>query len=242
MSIATGGGETPHQDLRVASYNLRENLAMGELNDLVAHHDVDVLCLQECDSNVIPEAIGDLQLAASTLTNRLGLALYYRTNRLAAVKTGVYALRKSLHDRVLVPAHERLLAARLVDRQDLSEIVIGSFHAAPLTASNRLRREQIDAAHECLHSLTSGVPTLLVGDYNYPWFQRHLRERLEKRGIDVTLAEGATYQRGRYFSGNFDFATSVGVDIEKVVTLPKAGSDHRPILLSVRPEQVAQAA
>lgn len=209
---------------------------MGELQELVTQHDIDVLCIQECDSNLIPGAIGELDLAASTLTNRLGLALYYRSERLRAVHTSVYALRKSIHDRVMVPAHERLLAARLIDEATNQEMVIGSFHAAPLTASNRLRRQQIKAAHEYLHSLTSGVPTLMVGDYNYPWFQRKLRDRLEQQGVTVTLAEGATYQRSWYFSGNFDFATSVGVEVDSVTTLPQAGSDHRPILLSVRPE------
>ena len=110
--------------IRVISYNLRENHAVGEIVDLVKNNSLDVLCLQECDSTGLPEEVGDLSLADSTKANRLGLALYYRKERFTAVKTGTFALKKSLHDRVLAPAHERLLGTRLIDNEDARELVV----------------------------------------------------------------------------------------------------------------------
>ncbi|AMM22562.1 hypothetical protein AX769_19765 [Frondihabitans sp. PAMC 28766] len=216
--------------MRIVSYNLREHLAIGELTELVDTHAMDVLCLQECDSTDIPNEILGLTLAASTKTNRLGLALYYRPERFELLGTSLYALMKSMHDRVMQPAHERLLAARLRDRTTGQEIVIADFHAAPLTASNALRRKQIGLAHEKLSDLANGVPTVMVGDFNYPWFRQGLRRYLQKTGYELSITEEPTYARPG-FSGHFDFATTMGMTIASVLSLPQGKSDHRPILL-----------
>jgi endonuclease/exonuclease/phosphatase family metal-dependent hydrolase len=218
--------------IRVISYNLRENHAVGEIVDLATKNTLDVLCLQECDTAELPAEVGDLSLADSTKRNRLGLALYYRKSRFAAVKTGTFALKKSLHDRILSPAHERLLGTRLTDVEAGRDLVVASFHAAPLTALNSLRRNQIKAAHAELRGLGEGLPALMVGDYNYPLFKENLNEHMQASGYDLTLSETHTYTRYKFFKGHFDFATSMGLRIERVETLPRGESDHMPILVT----------
>jgi endonuclease/exonuclease/phosphatase (EEP) superfamily protein YafD len=148
------------------------------------------------------------------------------------VRTDAFALKKSLHDRIAKPAHERLLATRLLDRASDQELVVASFHAAPLTALNSLRRAQIAAAHERLAELGPNLPHLMVGDYNYPLFRRGLGRSMTKTGHDLTFSDGRTYTRYKFLRGHFDFATSVGMTISTVQTLPKGGSDHLPILVS----------
>jgi endonuclease/exonuclease/phosphatase family metal-dependent hydrolase len=218
--------------IRVISYNLRKNHASGELVKLVEGNKLDMLCLQECDTTELPVEIDDLHLADSTKSNRLGLALYYRKSRFTAVKTGTFALKKSLHDLVLAPAHERLLGTRLVDEEAGRDLVVASFHAAPLTALNSLRRNQIRAAHAELRGLGEGLPALMVGDYNYPLFKDSLSQRVQASGYDLTLSDTMTYTRYKFFKGHFDFATSVGLRIDKVETLPRGKSDHMPILVT----------
>lgn len=218
--------------IRVISYNLRENHALGEIVDLVTNNSPDVLCLQECDSADLPDSVADLSLADSTKFNRLGLAVYYRKARFTAVKTEAFALKKSLHDRILAPAHERLLGTRLIDRDADRELVVASFHAAPLTALNSLRRNQIRAAHQELRVLGDGLPALMVGDYNYPWFKKNLSERVQESGYDLTLSETKTYTRYKFFQGHFDFATSMALRIDRVETLARGASDHMPILVT----------
>lgn len=217
--------------MRVISYNLRENHASGELVSLVSRFDPDVLCLQECGSTGLPDNIGALHLAGATLRNRLGLALYYRQKRFTLVTAESFALKKSLHDHVLAPADERLIGTRLRDEDEGREVVMASFHAAPLTALNSLRRAQINAAHERLRELGASAPTLMVGDYNYPWFHKSLRARMVQSGYELSLSDQTTYARYRYFKGHFDFATSVGLSIDAVQTLPAGASDHRPIMV-----------
>ncbi|WP_395244085.1 endonuclease/exonuclease/phosphatase family protein [Agromyces sp. MMS24-K17] len=213
------------------SYNLRKHRAISELAALDAQYSPDVLCLQEADTSDLAEHVGRLQLAHSTTGNRLGLAMYYRPDRFEPRAIRAFALKKSLHDRVLRPAHERLLGARLVDLTHDREVIVASFHAAPLTALNSLRRHQIRTALGELQFLGPGLPTLMVGDYNYPVFKENLAEKVREAGYDLTLSDSRTYTRYKFFRGHFDLATSAGLEMRSVRTLPRGSSDHLPILV-----------
>lgn len=217
--------------LRVVSYNLREHTANGELAALAEASQADVICVQECDSNDLAPSVAGLSLAASTRANRLGLAIYKRDDRFEVEDFSIHSLQKSLHDRVLAPAHERLIAMHLRDTEADAEVIVASFHASPLTATNSLRRKQIEAAHQFLRELSNDTPAIMVGDFNYPWFQTNLRRKIEEHGFALSLSDQPTYLRYRKFTGHFDFATSVGLHIAGVETLPAGISDHRPILV-----------
>lgn len=218
--------------MKVISYNLRKHRAATELEELVSGHEPDVLCLQECDVDALPDRIGGLSLADATQGNRLGLAVYYRTNTFRLQSIRAFELKKSLHDRMLKPAHERLLGVRLLDIDDGGELIVASFHAAPLTALNSLRRNQIRKALTELESMGAGLPVLMVGDYNYPVFKENLGQSVRDHGYTLTLSDQRTYTRYRVFKGHYDFATSDGFTIDSIQTLPQRSSDHRPILVT----------
>lgn len=129
--------------MRVISYNLRKHRAATELAALVREHDPDVLCLQEVDTTDLPVALGDLGLIDATKGNRLGLALFARRNMFRVDEARTFELKKSMHDRLLKPAHERMLGARVQEIDSARTVMFASFHAAPLTALNSLRRNQI---------------------------------------------------------------------------------------------------
>ncbi len=192
---------------------------------------MDLLCLQECDPSDLPDKVGHLRLRLATQENRLGLAVYYLEDRFTALDASAFSLKKSLHDRLLSPAHERLIGIQLTDNETNHNLVVGSFHAAPLTASNSLRRKQIHAAHAELLAMGEGIVTLMAGDFNYPFFTRRLTEHMKDAGYDLSLSDLRTYTRYRVFRGHFDFATSRGLDIHSVETLPRGASDHLPILV-----------
>jgi endonuclease/exonuclease/phosphatase family metal-dependent hydrolase len=221
--------------MKVISYNLRKHRAAGELAHLVERYGADVLCLQEADTSDIPAEISGLKLADSTQRNRLGLAVYYRENTYRAVEVRALALKKSLHDRVLKPAEERLLGVRLHDIDENIDVIVASFHAAPLTALNSLRRHQIRTALGELQQLGEGLPALMVGDYNYPVFKERLGQHVREQGYELNLSDSRTYTRYRFFRGHYDFATSVGFEIDRVRTLPQGLSDHLPILVTAHP-------
>ncbi|MFV0432744.1 MAG: endonuclease/exonuclease/phosphatase family protein, partial [Leucobacter sp.] len=218
--------------MRVISYNLRKHRAAPELAALVDEHGPDVLCLQEVDPSDLPSTIHGLRLADATHRNRLGLAVYYRENTYRAVDVRTLALKKSLHDKVLKPAAERVLGVRLRDIDHAQDLIVASFHAAPLTALNSLRREQVRTALMAMAELGPGLPALMVGDYNYPVFKENLGQTVRDHGYELTLSDARTYIRYRFFRGHYDFATSVGFLIEKITTLPQGSSDHLPIMVS----------
>lgn len=228
--------------MRVISYNLRKHAARGELEQLVETHSPNLLCLQEVDTDDLPRELGPLHLADATKLNRLGLAIFYNRERFEALSTKAFALKRSLHDIIAKPAHERLLGTHLIDREHDRELVIGCFHAAPLTALNSLRRTQIRAAHVALDSFGPTLPTLMVGDFNYPVFKDHLSTSVQETGHEVTLSDARTYTRYKFFRGHFDFATSIGLDITKVTTLPQGQSDHLPILVTAKYAKTLEAA
>ncbi|WP_022882170.1 endonuclease/exonuclease/phosphatase family protein [Gryllotalpicola ginsengisoli] len=221
--------------MRVLSYNLDKCAALGELPGLVDRYRPDVVCVQECQSNGMPELPGGLVLVDNTESNRLGLAAYVRTERVSVLRSRRYPVRKSLHDQVLAPADERLLAVHVRDDSTGREAVIGSFHGAPLTARNALRRQQIDEAHADLHDLGGDVPTLMVGDFNYPWFIRRLAMHLQASGYSVARSAARTYQRRGVFSGRFDLVTFAGFHVGPIEVLAKGASDHRPLLFEAEP-------
>lgn len=221
--------------MKVLSYNLRKHRAAMELVHLVTQYDPDVLCLQEADVVALPERLGGLELVDATKGNRLGLAMYVRSNSFRVLRTRTIGLKKSLHDRVLKPAHERVLGAVLREVDSGTEVVIASFHAAPLTARNALRREQMHAAFAELDLLSEGAPTLLVGDFNYPVFKERLAAELRSVGYELIMSNVHTYERMRIFKGFYDFAAARGFDVSNVSTLPQGTSDHLPILVQAEP-------
>ncbi|APZ35245.1 exonuclease [Microbacterium aurum] len=227
--------------MKLISYNLNKHKAAGELEDLVESTGADVLCLQEAVTGDLPAAISGLQLAEATARNRLGLAVYYRRNTYEALEVRSLALKKSLHDMVLKPAEERMLAVRLRDIDRGREVIVASFHAAPLTALNSLRRKQIEAALGELSTLGDKLPILMVGDYNYPVFKENLGQKVREAGYELTLSDARTYTRYKFFKGHYDFATSVGFDIDAITTLPQGRSDHLPILVTAAPRAAVSA-
>ena len=220
-------------------FRSRKNAASHELADLVAKWDPDVLCLQEAHTEFLPSEIGPLTLAETTKTNRLGLAVYYRGERFEKPESKSFALKKAMHDILFSPTHERLLATKVFDKEAGREIILASFHAAPLTARNSLRRTQIKTAHEALKAI-GDIPAVMVGDYNYPLFTGRLVKHVAKSGYDLTLSDRRTYLRYKIFRGHFDFVTSTGVTIEKVETLPQGVSDHLPIMVTGHVERLGE--
>lgn len=207
--------------------------------DLVEKNRAELLCLQEADAVALPANIGSLELVHATERNRLGLAMYIDADRFKLRSAHTFQLKKSLHDRVLAPAHERLLGARIHDRQTGSDFVAASFHAAPLTAPNSLRRTQIHTALRELRGLGHGLPMLMVGDYNYPVFQNNLARKMREAGYELSLSDKRTYMRYLVFRGHYDFVTSSGFHIANVETLGRGSSDHLPIMVTSEHHSVA---
>lgn len=217
--------------LNIISYNLKYHRASAELSGLADTYGADVLCVQECYSDQLPDKAGELVLAEKTRFNRLGLAIYYNPERFDVLWANSYPLKKSIYDRFFAPAEERLLVTKLFDHRSGQEILVGSFHATHIIASNHVRRHQIKTAHEKLSELSHKQPAIMVGDYNYPLFKRGLKVFIERDGYELSLSDKPTYYLTKVIRTHLDLATSINTQVEWVKTLPKGISDHAPILV-----------
>ena len=59
--------------------------------------------------------------------------------------------------------------------------------------------------------------------------------KVREAGFELNLSDTHTYTRYRFFRGHYDFATSVGFDVDRITTLPQGRSDHLPILVTAEP-------
>ncbi len=222
---------TTTNPLKIISYNLKYHRAQNELAGLVETNDADMLCIQECYAEQLPDRIGGLVLADKTRTGTLNLAIYCRQERLKIIETSSYMLKNSVLERLYMPQMERLLVTKMRDRLSGHNLSIGSFHATHHIASNYLRRLQISGAHAKLSELSPNTPAIMVGDYNYMMFKKNLKVCIEETGYQLSLSDRPTYYMNKYLRMHFDFATSINAQIERVRTLPKGLSDHAPILI-----------
>lgn len=217
--------------MRILSYNLWHHRAGGELHGLASTHDADVVCVQEAHVSDLPRRLGELELAATTTTGLLGLGVYVRADRFAVTFHRAFRLKRGLHDIFLLPGTERLLAVRLVDRRTGVRTTVASFHAAPLTATNLLRRHQVAAAHMLLDEVSGDDAVVMIGDFNYPLFHSGLARVAALDGFTASFSDEPTYRHTASIATHFDLLTSRGMRVDTVRTLPAGASDHRPILV-----------
>jgi exodeoxyribonuclease-3 len=218
------------------SYNLWQSRAQRELPALVAKYQPDLLCLQEVAGSRLPNRIGSLMLVSLTRTNYFRVALYVHEDRFEVVRAASFRLFRSLHDRLLGYTGERLAAARLHDRDTGRDLVVGSLHATPLTDPNSSRLRQVSDAHRHLRQMGRGLPVVMAGDFNYPILTSTLRLHAWSQGFKLHRSRTGTYQSHsrKYLRGSFDLATTSGLAVDEIVTLPQRASDHKPIYLSFR--------
>lgn len=218
-----------NSNINIVSYNLYHNNASSELEYLAEEYDVDIFCLQEADSAELPETVGGLKIAGTTDKNRLDLVIYYNPSKFRVKETKAFVLERSTHDLIMSPSNQRLLAAKLVSKNSSKPLVVASFHGAPLTDINRKRRRQIREAHTVLREFGGDDPTIMTGDYNYPFFKKNLEKIIGLQGYEMALSDKFTYARA--LPGRYDFVTYSDALIKEVITLPRGLSDHRPILI-----------
>lgn len=224
----------PSGSLAVVTYNLWKGRAQHELPVLIDQHAPDVLCLQEARTPTLPEQVRGMHLAAVTSRNRLGVALYVRSERLEVEDARTVQLSTSRHDRLIGGTDHRLAAARVRDRRTGGRLVLGSLHLTPFTDSNAARRRQVDDALAAVEDLGPGLPLVLAGDYNHPLLLFMLRSHLRRGGLTLAHPPSSTFHRERsLMRGKFDVAAVAGLQVRGAHTLPQGGSDHHPVSFSL---------
>jgi exodeoxyribonuclease III len=76
----------------------------------------------------------------------------------------------------------------------------------------------------------------MAGDFNYPILTTTLRLFVAAQGFRLARSRTGTYQSHtrKYLKGSFDLATTSGLRVDEIITLPQKASDHKPIRLTMR--------
>jgi endonuclease/exonuclease/phosphatase family metal-dependent hydrolase len=221
------------QHLRIISYNLKFHAAYCEIASLATSHAADIVCLQECRSADLEDKVGNLNLVGKTTVGAWGLAVYANRIHFEVLNAESYPLDTSLYERFRPDARDRLLIVTLLDRFTGQTLIVASLHATHLVATNHLRRKQIRSVIRILgRTADEHIPTIIVGDYNYPFFHGSLRKQVQRAGYDLIISDKHTIKK-RFFRGHFDLASSIHTRETRVSTLPAGLSDHAPILINV---------
>lgn len=223
-------------DISVLTYNLRFHLAYEEAFELAHENDVDVICLQECYPSQLERTVGDFTLASKTSGGFLGLAIYYRTGRFELRDSSNHRLKASFYERYYKQEWERLLVAKLYDSRYKKIVVIASFHATHLIASNRLRRDQMTEAFaylKQLHLRTEQLPVIMTGDYNYPWFHKKLGAFVMAHGYSLHVTDKHTLKNS-FFRGKFDLASARNISSLELEVLSPGKSDHMAVYIKAK--------
>lgn len=231
----------PPTRFTAVTYNLWHGRGEQDLPDLVERDRPDLLHLQEVTVAALPERFGALRRVAMSTRGGYGVALFVRDDRFVVEDAASFALPRSLHDRITGASAERLAAARVVDERTGQRLVVATLHATPMTDPNVVRRRQIGAAQRSLERLGPGLPALLAGDFNYPYFTRALDRRLHRRGYTSARSAVGTYHGWVPARGAFDIALVRGLTVDATTTLPRGESDHRPVRFEVRFDGQGQA-
>lgn len=224
----------PH-NLVVLSYNLRFHMAYEEAFTLAEKSRADVICLQECYTDLLEKRVGNYELAGKT-RGPLGLAIYYRTSRLIIQLTKSHTLTHSFYERITGEKGERLLMAKFEDSITKRPVFIASFHATHLVASNSHRRKQLKEVFDFLEQHNPAAhraPVIVAGDYNYPWFHARLRNLVEAHNYTLHVSKGPTLKNS-VLEGRFDLISARHVGDIDLRVLDRGISDHMAICATVQ--------
>lgn len=150
----------------------------------------------------------------------------------------MFELPKSRYDKKLSTPIERQQVSIFSINNTNQEFTLTNLHLAHLTSTNMVRLHQIQSAIKNVELFGGALPSVIVGDFNYPFFVRKLTSILEQSGYMQSSfgSKKVTYEWG-LFKGYFDRILYSANDWteNKSEILPFGKSDHAPLLSDLTP-------
>lgn len=219
--------------LKIASYNIWLGKAYNAAGELAEQEGLDILCLQECKENQLAEELGGLTLAGSARLGQVALAMYYNPAKLRLMDISSHRLPPVMYERGSTKERTRLQIARYSLVSSGQQLTIGNLHLANLTASNRGRRQQLRQALRATNSERADAPALVLGDMNYPFFERGIHEvAVQESFTEVGKETTGRTHTSRLTRGRFDRVLATeGIEPVSHEILPISVSDHAAVIV-----------
>ena len=198
---------------------------------------VDIMCLQECKIDKLPKRLGGLSLAgavigAALLNSDTGLAVYINPTIWAVEDKRTYSLPSMLYEKLLQKKDRpRLQLFRFSHMENQkNQLILGNTHIACLLAGNRGRRIQAVRAAKFTLEFAADTPSILTGDFNYPFAETRMVQAVEQTGLSYVKGATTTPTYNRWPKRTFDRMFTRGLKTDSFAVLPFGNSDHAPIV------------
>lgn len=220
----------------IVSYNALMHKAYGDVPEIVASTNADILCLQEVRPDKLDKEIAGLKLAKTVQLGSIGLATYYNPKVFEHHRSTGHELPKAAYE-LMLKDNFRLIITTLTHKKTKQKLLVGNTHLANLFATNYDRRRQV---HEILTAMNlvaedqDDMAIILAGDFNYPIFPKGLLTLAESHGF-ADSANGKKHRthQSRVVRHPFDKVFLSNITAAKYTVLPFGTSDHAPVLVTL---------
>ncbi len=180
--------------LSVLTCNTLFGKAIGELNEIAKKNKVDVVSLQEVETEEenLKQINGDDYLLADFSNSFIqfnqifGLATYYRKDSLSFNESENFGLTRSLPETLMmflrVGRSERtVLKTEFTVKSTGKKLTVYNIHCSSWS-TNKVRDRQIQ---QLLSDLQTDFPnpTIIMGDFNYPYGRRKFEKLISRYGL-----------------------------------------------------------
>lgn len=183
------------------TYNTLLNDAQKELRDIFALHKPDIVCLQEVDTS--PENIESIEKLGYLLADYsngfikfgkvFGVATFYKKTRFTFFSSKSITLPRGIGEAIAFIL--RVFKTQKKDRTVL-KTVFKTIEGDPLVVynihlsahgTNGIRIKQLEKTLRDI-DIDTKKPTILVGDFNYPYGRKKLEELMQVNGFAEATA------------------------------------------------------
>lgn len=177
------------------TYNLMLNKAVSEIEKLILSYKPDVVCLQEIntsDDNL--KKIEKLGYRLADYSNSFirrgqiyGVTTFYNPKVFSLVESRSFSLPTNFYQIISFLMYRNRNPRTILKNEFLfktygKKITTYNIHLTPL-ATNSLRTRQIQNALEDLTLNNKTSPTIIAGDFNYPYGRRKFETLIRRYGL-----------------------------------------------------------
>ena len=196
--VAGSSPTTPTMDFSLLTYNTLFSDAVVGLKKICDAQHPDIICLQEVDTTdqtfkkieQLGYQLADYSNAFIKNGRIFGVATFYNTEKFTFLDSKVIFLQKGIMEiiayllRIFKTGNKprTVLKTDFICKKTKKEIAVYNIHLSPY-GTNSIRLKQIHTTLADVKLVDTERPTILTGDFNYPYGRKKLESLMQEYGM-----------------------------------------------------------